>query len=69
MSAAHAGGVQCPAMTTTEGSDAARRWAEDLGVWAVPQAILDAAPAAPHAFDVGMFARIADEAQQRKTPS
>lgn len=48
---------------------AARRWAEDLGAWAVPEEILAAAPQSPYGFDVGLFARIADEALQSETPS
>lgn len=48
---------------------AARRWAEDLGAWAIPEEILAAAPQSPYGFDVGLFARIADEALERETPS
>ena len=47
----------------------AKRWAEDLAAWAVPEEILAAAPQSPHGFDVGLFARLADEAMARDTPS
>lgn len=48
---------------------AAQRWAEGLAAWAVPDEILAVAPQSPHGFDVAMFARIADEALERETPS
>lgn len=38
------------------------RWAAALQAWAIPEAILDAAPESPWGFDVGLFARIADHA-------
>lgn len=37
-------------------------WAELLAAWAIPPAILDAAPESPWGFDVAMFARRAAEA-------
>lgn len=48
---------------------AARRWAEALAAWAIPDEILEAAPASPYEFNVGMFSRIADEAIDQETPS
>lgn len=47
----------------------AHRWAEQLEVMALPDEILARAPDSPHDFDVEMFARIADEAAARDTPS
>jgi SAM-dependent methyltransferase len=54
---------------TIDSSPAARRWADGLAAWAVPEHILASAPESPHRFDVGLFARIADEALERVTPS
>lgn len=48
---------------------AAQRWAEALAAWAIPEDILAAAPQSPYGFDVGMFARLADEALDHETPS
>jgi SAM-dependent methyltransferase len=48
---------------------AAQRWAEALAAWAIPEEVLAAAPQSPYGFDVGMFARLADEALERETPS
>ncbi|MBW3546661.1 MAG: class I SAM-dependent methyltransferase [Actinobacteria bacterium] len=48
---------------------AAQQWAEALAAWAIPEEILAAAPQSPYGFDVGMFARLADEALERETPS
>lgn len=53
----------------TTGTTAARRWREALAAWAIPEEILAAAPESPYGFDVGLFARIADEALDRDTPS
>lgn len=49
--------------------EAAARWAGALGRWAIPKEILAAAPASPHGFPVDVFARAADEAPSRDTPS
>ena len=38
------------------GTDAARRWAEELAAWAVPAEILEGAPRRPHVFSPEMFA-------------
>lgn len=43
-------------IAASAGSPAARRWAEELAAWAVPTAILDAAPRQPHVFTPEMFA-------------
>jgi 2-polyprenyl-3-methyl-5-hydroxy-6-metoxy-1,4-benzoquinol methylase len=43
--------------------DAAARWAEALAAWAIPEAILAAAPRDPHRFDVGRFVRAAAAAE------
>lgn len=51
------------------GGPAAQRWAEALASWAIPDEILAAAPERPHGFDVGLFARIADESVELDTPS
>jgi len=48
---------------------AARRWAEALAGWAIPDEILASAPERPFGFDVNLFARIADEAVAVDTPS
>ncbi|HVM00432.1 MAG TPA: class I SAM-dependent methyltransferase [Egibacteraceae bacterium] len=60
-------------MTTTpspqEHGPAARRWADALAAWALPEEILAQAPEPPYGFDVGLFARIADDAVTRYTPS
>lgn len=48
---------------------AAQGWAEALAAWAIPEEILAAAPRSPYGFDVGTFARLADEALERETPS
>lgn len=54
-------------MTTR--SSAARRWADQVAAWAVPDEIRAAAPESPRGFDVARFARIADEALCEDTPS
>jgi SAM-dependent methyltransferase len=51
------------------GSAAARSWAEALAAWAIPDDILAGAVESPHGFDVGLFARIADDAPGHDTPS
>lgn len=51
------------------GGPAARRWAAGLAARAIPEHILAAAPETPHRFDVGRFARLADEAVHAQTPS
>lgn len=65
--------VRCAAMTTDpcagEDGTAARRWADALAAWAIPEEVLAAAPASPYTFDVGLFSRIADEAAGQDTPS
>jgi precorrin-6B methylase 2 len=43
-------------------TDAALRWAEALAEWAIPQEILDRAPATPWGCPTGLFARAAEEA-------
>lgn len=48
---------------------AAERWQEDLASWAIPEAILEAAPESPWGCPVELFARRADESQDRQTPS
>lgn len=45
------------------------RWREQLAGWAIPEHILVAAPAPPWGFDVGLFARIADQAPAAHGPS
>ena len=52
--AGHAMGT--PVMT------AADRWRTGLALWAIPEHILAAAPASPHAFSVRRFSELADEA-------
>jgi SAM-dependent methyltransferase len=41
---------------------AARRWAEALAEWAIPEEILNAAPESPWSFPANLFARRADHA-------
>ncbi len=48
---------------------AAESWHAQLAEWAIPQAILDAAPESPWGFDPDVFARRADAAQHQLTPS
>jgi SAM-dependent methyltransferase len=48
---------------------AAERWHAQLAEWAIPQTILDAAPESPWGFDPEVFARRAEAAQSRLTPS
>jgi SAM-dependent methyltransferase len=48
---------------------AAETWAETLAAWAIPQAILDAAPESPWAYPPALFARRAAAAQGQITPS
>src|SRR2546430_4648282 len=48
---------------------AADRWRDDLAAWAIPQPILDAAPESPWHFPVELFARRADAARSRLSPS
>lgn len=48
---------------------AASRWQRDLDSWAIPPGILQAAPESPWGFPVPVFARRADEAIGRHTPS
>lgn len=57
------------AVSTSHPGGAAQRWADQLAAWAVPETIRAAAPQSPHGFDVGQFARIADEAVEEETPS
>ena len=51
--------------------DANRRWAEALARWAIPDALVAAAPESPYFFDSKVFAGAADEALAREedTPS
>jgi SAM-dependent methyltransferase len=44
----------------TDKRSAAARWRADLESWAIPQAILDAAPESPWGFPVALFANRAD---------
>ncbi len=48
---------------------AAAEWAEDLASWAIPQDILDAAPADPWEYPVAHFARAADLPPDQTSPS
>jgi SAM-dependent methyltransferase len=48
---------------------AAEAWAEALATWAIPQEILDAAPADPWEYPVALFARVADRPPDRSSPS
>jgi SAM-dependent methyltransferase len=45
-------------------ASAAERWRADLGSWAIPQEILDAAPESPWGFPVALFANRADRPRQ-----
>lgn len=49
-------------------SERADRWARDLGAWAIPDEILQAAPESPWGFPVELFLRSAEE-DARPTPS
>jgi SAM-dependent methyltransferase len=50
--------------------ESARRWQEDLDSWAIPPAILAAAPETPWGCPPGLFARAAEEAlAAREAPS
>ncbi|MFY9587996.1 MAG: class I SAM-dependent methyltransferase [Actinomycetota bacterium] len=48
---------------------AAVDWAENLASWAIPQEILDAAPADPWEYHVDHFARVADRPPDLSSPS
>lgn len=48
---------------------AARRWAEQLAAWAIPEDILAAAPVSPWGFAVGDFADRARRQRERPTPA
>ncbi|MDP8957280.1 MAG: methyltransferase domain-containing protein [Actinomycetota bacterium] len=48
---------------------AARRWAEALAVWAIPDEILEAAPESPWSFPADLFARRADHAARQLSAS
>ena len=48
---------------------AARRWADELAGWGIPEEILAAAPESPWIFPVGLFRRYAQEAPRREAPS
>ena len=52
----------------SDARSAAERWRDDLGSWAIPQPILDAAPESPWGFPVALFANRADRARV-PTPS
>lgn len=43
-------------MTSYPSGSAAERWAAELAAWAIPSAILDAAPESPYGFPAAMFA-------------
>ncbi len=43
-------------------SEAARRWAENLASWSIPQEILDRAPEPPWGFPTALFTRAAEQA-------
>jgi len=45
------------------------RWAEALAAWALPQALLDAAPSDPWSLDPGSFGERARRARDRSTPA
>lgn len=48
--------------TATGGGTAARRWAEQLAAWAIPEEILASAPGSPWGFPPEVFARRAEAA-------
>jgi cyclopropane fatty-acyl-phospholipid synthase-like methyltransferase len=48
-----------------ERDDANRRWSTLLSRWAIPQALIDAAPASPYFFDPTLFTTAAEEAIAR----
>jgi SAM-dependent methyltransferase len=48
-------------------SGAASRWAEDLSAWAIPDAILAAAPESPHGCPTALFTRSAENAVEPGT--
>jgi SAM-dependent methyltransferase len=48
---------------------AERRWADQLAGWAIPPGVLAAAPEPPLWFDPAVFARAAEDAMERRTPS
>lgn len=48
---------------------AAARWEQDLASWAIPPAILAAAPESPWGYPAALFARRADAALTQETPS
>lgn len=48
---------------------AARRWAEDLAAWAIPDEILARAPESPWSFPPSLFAHAAQEAVATGSPS
>jgi hypothetical protein len=60
-------------MTDDRIPESARRWQEDLGSWAIPPEILEAAPETPWGCPTGLFARSAEKAvdarQAPRTPS
>lgn len=59
-------------MTTARSGDAdtaARRWADALASWAIPDEILAAAPVSPYGFDVRTFSRLADDPAGQDSPS
>ena len=49
--------------------EAARRWAEELEAWAIPQEILDAAPESPWGFPPALFAVAGDPGAAPESPS
>jgi SAM-dependent methyltransferase len=48
-----------------ERDDANRRWSALLAAWAIPEALIAAAPASPYFFDPTVFTAAADEAMAR----
>lgn len=49
--------------------DAARRWADELSGWGIPEPIIEAAPQSPYGFPTDLFASAADEAMEQRTPT
>ena len=48
---------------------AAERWREDLEAWAIPQALIDAAPESPYGFPAELFRRRAAGAASSRADS
>src|SRR5436305_422520 len=56
-------------MRRIEEMNAAERWAQALAAWAIPPAILTAAPESPWGFPTQLFERRADTVPAEPTPS